>query len=660
MNTQIPLDTKFDVTFANEIAGLEIYNKHHYRPNSYLHKWWARRCGSTFRLILKHLVPEENARDYYAPGGLAGRVILDPMMGGGTTLHEAIRMEANVMGVDLDPIPVLQARAGLRPMPLLELEQAYRRFHKALRRRLDWMYETSCPRCGRPTQIRYVLHGWRRHCACGPALFLDGFVLRQEADGGRIGIDPASHAIWRETAKGERTTLFPGSLQERPPLAAKGSERCDRCGDAYGDDRSRPFYDRYEPVVIVGRCGRHGRFFKPPDEEDWAIWRRADGERPSLPFDPDSFRVQAGRKSRQLIWRDVENYLDLFSTRQLSYLAAAIAELAPFSDPIRLNLALLVSTSLEFNSMLCGYKGAAKRRSGAIRHTFSHHAYAFPYTALENNPLFRRKASGTLHKLFRARVRAHQWADAPRERKVPGDTAEFRTIPEETDGGEEMTDPAALQRGTRRFWLRQGTATALPLPDDCVDYVITDPPYYDSVQYSDLAAFFRVWLRRLLPDAAEWEYDVSASAVDPHKNDAASRYQELIGDIFAECHRVLRRNGRFVFTFHHWNPKGWAAITLALRRAGFVLVNRYVVRAESPVSVHINNMKALLHDAILVLAPAEAGIGGEWKRPSAINDADSEDFTRDCATLLGWMLASDLAESEVQAAWREAVQGKGD
>jgi hypothetical protein len=37
---------------ANALASLESYNKHLYRPNTYLHKWWARRCGTTFRYIL--------------------------------------------------------------------------------------------------------------------------------------------------------------------------------------------------------------------------------------------------------------------------------------------------------------------------------------------------------------------------------------------------------------------------------------------------------------------------------------------------------------------------------------------------------------------------------------------------------------------------------
>jgi hypothetical protein len=52
LNRQESADERFDVAFANRLAHLESFNKHLYRPNTYLHKWWARRCGSTFRLLL--------------------------------------------------------------------------------------------------------------------------------------------------------------------------------------------------------------------------------------------------------------------------------------------------------------------------------------------------------------------------------------------------------------------------------------------------------------------------------------------------------------------------------------------------------------------------------------------------------------------------------
>ena len=54
-------------------------------------------------------------------------------MGGGTTLHEAIRLEANVIGADIDPIPVLQARATLSEIPLTRLEAAFEQLFHTLR-----------------------------------------------------------------------------------------------------------------------------------------------------------------------------------------------------------------------------------------------------------------------------------------------------------------------------------------------------------------------------------------------------------------------------------------------------------------------------------------------------------------------------------------------
>ena len=232
----------------------------------------------------------------------------------------------------------------------------------------------------------------------------------------------------------------------------------------------------------------------------------------------------------------------------------------------------------------------------------------------------------------------------------------FVEIAGEHDWGDEVQTIAAMTpESSQRFLLLQGSSAQLALPDDSVDFIVTDPPYFDSVQYSDLAAFFRVWLRHLLPDAANWAYDTQDSAVDPHQLDSESRYTELMSGIFGECRRVLKEeNGRFIFTFHHWNPKGWAALTLALQKAGFALVNRYVVHSESPISVHISGMKALLHDAILVFAPAER-VDVVWQRPSHINQSDSEQFCYDCGTFLGWILQAGVAETAVLPLWQEAL-----
>jgi adenine-specific DNA methylase len=648
----LPIDSQFDSDFANEIARFESYNKHLYRPNTYLHKWWARRCGTTFRLILKQLVQEETMRAYYAPGGLEGKIILDPMMGGGTTIHEAIRLGANVVGADIDPIPVLQARASLADIPLRDLENAFRTLYSSLDQRIGDLFRTTCPHGGR-ADLRYVLYGAMRRCPCGLAISVDSTVLRHNSDGSVIHICPSCHDIIQD----EELCNCTRAEASKPKIVEKDVKVCPECGNEYEYEVNTPFYARYVPLAVVGECPEHGLFFKSPSDEDLDCINRANDLRNEVDFDRSQFEVIPGPKSVDLIRRGVANYLELFSSRQLLYLDSAAKILSSFKPLVRLKLSLLVSTSLEFNSMLCGYKGGNKRRPGAVRHTFSHHAYSFPHTALENNPLFPEKSSGTLRNLFHYRIRrARQWALAPEERKIEDGKTKKVTVQGEIDVGVEVHKFERLREGSRRFLLLQGSSASLDLDEDTIDFVITDPPYFDSVQYSDLAAFFRVWLRHLLPTDVNWEYDHSKSAVDPQAN-GNGQYRRVLTSIFSECHRVLKRSGRLVFTFHHWNPKGWAAVTSALKDAGFVLLNRYVVHSENPISVHISNLNALKHDAILVLSPTKIDAAKDWELPGKIDTSSSEDFCRDCATALGWMLSSSPTSSEIEGIWSHLLEG---
>lgn len=652
---QLGIDAAFPERFADELSRWEAFNKHLYRPNTYLHKWWARRCGSTFRAILKQLSSDPARRDYYAPGGLAGKVVLDPMMGGGTTLHEAIRLGASVIGADVDPIPVTQARATLSYVPLEELQSAFDRFFAALYDELETYFQTTCPHCDRTLDLQYTLYGLRRRCACGEVVQIDQYELRYEGER-VIRIAPDSWQIGESSPPS--VPLLP-----RPRLVLKAEPACLRCGEKYRDLLDVPFYARYVPVAVVADCPAHGLFFKSPDATDLERLRAADEERVRLDFgNPADFAVMDGPKSGDLRNRNVTSYLDVFSSRQLLYLFHAIRLLAGERGVVKLNLALLISTSLEFNAMLCGYKGWFKNRPGAIRHVFGLHAYSFQYTALENNPINRQESSGNLQQLFRDRiVRGRKWAVAPIERRVEpnGETRPVR-IPGELDGGSEVFSQADLANRDRAFWLLHRDARRLPIADHSVDFVVTDPPYYDSVQYSDLAAFFRVWLARLLPMEVDWRYEEADSAVATKAADNDTGFMAVLAGIFRECGRVLKPGGgRMVFTFHHWDPNAWAELTLALRAAGFRLINRYVVFSENPISVHINNLNSIKHDAILVLALGEDAATRRWQPIEHINTGDSETFCRQCAAALGWLLDGDVSPAEVRATWKMLIQREG-
>ena len=63
------------------------------RPPLYLHKWWARRLGSVFRTILLGTLLSPNERiweNYYLHHDFSDKIILDPFMGGGTTVVETL------------------------------------------------------------------------------------------------------------------------------------------------------------------------------------------------------------------------------------------------------------------------------------------------------------------------------------------------------------------------------------------------------------------------------------------------------------------------------------------------------------------------------------------------------------------------------------------
>jgi len=124
----------------------------------------------------------------------------------------------------------------------------------------------------------------------------------------------------------------------------------------------------------------------------------------------------------------------------------------------------------------------------------------------------------------------------------------------------------------------QGTATKLPWPDNHFDAVLTDPPYYDNVPYSDLSDFFYVWLKRtigdlypelfatpLTPKSEEMVADASKAG---GMENAMCRFEEMLTQAFREIHRVLKPDGIAVIVFAHKTTEAWETVINALLEAG--------------------------------------------------------------------------------------------
>jgi len=153
----------------------------------------------------------------------------------------------------------------------------------------------------------------------------------------------------------------------------------------------------------------------------------------------------------------------------------------------------------------------------------------------------------------------------------------------------------------------------------------------------------------------DWRYDQSNSAVANDQNDK-SQFKNVLGGVFGECQRVLKPDGRMIFTYHHWDPNAWSDLTFILKKAGFRLINRYVVFSENPISVHIRNLKAIKHDTILIFAKQGAKSAKPWPPLSRIDTEDSETFCRQCGEALGWMLDDSFSEENIRGIWNQLIR----
>ena len=111
-----------------------------------------------------------------------------------------------------------------------------------------------------------------------------------------------------------------------------------------------------------------------------------------------------------------------------------------------------------------------------------------------------------------------------------------------------------------------GDCSGVPVPSDSVDYVFTDPPFGDSLAYSELnfvnEAFHGVFTTQA-PEAVVSH--VQAKQLD--------QYQYLMRRCFSEYARVLKPGRWMTVVFHNSRNAVWNAIQEALSSVGFVVAD---------------------------------------------------------------------------------------
>lgn len=624
------IDRDFPFEQLNIVAELESWRKEINRPMYHIHKWWAQRLGSVFRTIVLSAIsndPDKVWERFYNGYDSTDRIILDPFMGSGTTLGEALKFGAKVIGCDINPISYFLVQKALEAVSLADLNAAYTRLETRVKNRIISYYHTIHERTGEAADILYTFWAMEAPClSCGNKIPLfNNYIFSRNAYPGRKpeakAFCPNCNEVITTTYNSEEIICPECDFSYNPKegTAKRSKFYCSDCGEWHPIQKSiqstelRPTYKMYANMLWL-ESGT--KVYAKPEQRDIDLYRLAsrDLRKSNLPIPED--HIPQGHNTNQARGYNFLFWKDLFNDRQLNSLSILLDGVRQEEDRnLRELLLTLFSSCLEFNSLFCSFKGEG---TGAVRHMFYHHILKPERSVLENSVWGFNKSSGTFSSLYKSRlIKAKEYQRNPFELKaVLSDKGKYKgskifsNKPIETNLATNFED---LSNNEANTLLLCGDSSDLPIPGGVVDAVVTDPPYFDFVHYSELADYFYAWLKLALQDYHPAFQNHNSRHEAEVQNTNKEIFKENLSKVYAECHRVLKEDGLLIFTFHHSRIEGWESIYKALTAAGFSVIAAYPLKAEMSVATPKNQAKEPINfDSILVCRKRNGRSVDDW------------------------------------------------
>jgi len=610
----VSIETRFDIPFIAALALKEKQIQQNYRPLIAVHKWFARRPGTLFRGLLLSEFCSRPLRDcFYQANDFPGKTVADPFMGGGTPLLEANRVGSDVLGFDINPMAAWIVREEIEHLDVGSYRQVADAFMQDLAGEIGELYRTDCPIYGeKNVPVKYFLWVKTLDCSnCGHRY--DLFPGHMLADNTRHPL----HVLVCGSC-GELNEVAnihaPGLCRAcNHVLGREGPARRNRCecpscghGNTYPRSATGPLGHRMFAIEYYNptRKKEHaGRFFKKPSAEDLARYETAAARFRMLSpsFVPDQEILPGDETDRLHRW-GYKKYRELFNERQLLGLEMSCRRIAAIKDDrIRHALATNLSDLLRYQNMLCRYDTMALKSLDI----FSVHGFPVGLVQCESNLLGITNGngigvgSGGWSNIVDKYEKAKRYCDTPFE--VLHSNGKKRVLPVH---GEWIGEHHEGRR-TRKVSLHCASSTDLQLPENTLDAVFTDPPYFGNVQYGELMDFCYVWLRRLVGTEAEGFDRASSRSPDELTGNITQargieHFTEGLAAVYTAMAKALKPGAPLAFTFHHNKMEAYHAVGVAILDAGLMCTASLPCPAEMGGSIHIHGTGSSIVDTVFV------------------------------------------------------------
>lgn len=611
-------------------------------PIYHAHRWFARRFSSAFRAILVAArLPADGDfwAAFYQGVDYSGLTVLDPFVGGGTSVVEAARLGAATIGVDIDPVACAITRFELAAADAPSLEEALSELQARVGKRLDRYYLT-----GHPTgEKRRIVHAFwvqivrcrscRRNIEAHPR-----YQLAYEAEGERQwAFCRRCHAV-RELdceVKSFRcgtcraTTVVDKGVVDHGELTCPECSSTERLIDLADRVHAPPKWLLFalETIPLSGPSRRFPmteRNFQAATDEDRdrvraarrSLLRRR--EAGGLRWVPRRAIPTEGRSDDRLLDYGYRHYHELFNPRQLLHLSVLAESIAETKGRTREALSLAFSDHLTTNCMLTNYAFGWRR----LAPLFSIRAYRHVCRPVEINPWLDGTGRGTFPNTVRQVQRAIQFARAPEVAHL--------------DGGFVRSGSLAAN-GKGRLILNGDSRDLAGVANQSVDLILTDPPFFDNIAYAELSDFFLPWLQTLglIPASGQGPARLPANlAAQSRDEDGYTAFRRGLADCFIQMRRVLKEGGRLVFSYQHSTPDAWDALAYALAKGGWQPIQVFPMLGNSAAGPH-RHEGTIAWDAVTVCRKGRFHSVGRLSVSAAAKDAAEQHAQSWIARLTG-------------------------
>ncbi len=541
--------------------------------------------------------------------------VLDPFGGGGSIPLECLRLGCETYSNDLNPVAVLIQKCTLdypqrygKPGFIVRDTSSFGKENKEkikvdnvlyedVKYWGDFVYtkvENEVAHFYDNTSEKYKTVGyiWARTVTCqNPACRSEIPLIRQfwlsNRPKKKVALYPKiSQSRINFEVVGDGFTKIPNDFDPKKGTISDAIARCLICGSIINATSLKKIfqdgkvYDR--PIAIILKHNKvAGKTYKVATALDYEIMKNVKADLSKkinqlsnkLNFQPlpDEEINYLGSEVEELystrcLKYGIKTWGDLFNPRQKLVLLTFLEKIIEVKELIRKHyedvdyakviityLALGLDRLVDYSSNLCVWHVT----KDIMAHTFGRQSLPMTWDYFETNPFS--NSTGNWQESFNYLLRV-------------------------------IENISTIDSPTNSATITQNSATDLPYPDNYFDAVITDPPYYDNINYAEISDFFYVWLKRILYDDYQ---DLFSTHTSPKTKEAVANpirqggkekakvfFESKLKDSFLEIYRVLKFSGIANIVYAHKTTEGWETLINSLLDSGLIISSAWPIDTE--------------------------------------------------------------------------------